>query len=92
MPQCIHPVNHPTLLPPWYSTSGSHGSLNGRSMISALTIQVVVLNKIDMPHVRSKQEELETKIKAELDHTRFMSIRYAVFYVVLLCAVSQSCV
>lgn len=37
--------------------------------------QVVVLNKIDLPHVRSRQEELETMIKAELDHTRFMSIR-----------------
>eukprot|EP00752_Nemacystus_decipiens_P010585 g9426.t1 len=36
--------------------------------------QVVVLNKIDLPHVRSKQEELEVMIKAELDHTRFMSI------------------
>lgn len=47
--------------------------------MSALTIKVVVLNKIDLPHVRSKQEELETMIKAELDHTRFMSIRYEVF-------------
>ena len=34
-----------------------------------------MLNKIDLPHVRSKQEELEAMIKAELDHTRFMSIR-----------------
>ncbi|CAN0351498.1 unnamed protein product, partial [Hapterophycus canaliculatus] len=38
--------------------------------------QVVVLNKIDLPHVRSRQEELEAMIKAELDHTRFMSIRW----------------
>lgn len=38
--------------------------------------KVVVLNKIDLPHVRDKQEELEAMIKAELDHTRFMSIRW----------------
>lgn len=34
-----------------------------------------MLNKIDLPHVRSRQEELEALIKAELNHTRFMSIR-----------------
>lgn len=38
--------------------------------------KVVVLNKIDLPHVRSRQAELEVSIKAELGHTRFMSIRY----------------
>lgn len=41
--------------------------------------QVVVLNKIDLPHVKSRQEELEAMIKAELDHTRFMSIRCEFF-------------
>lgn len=41
-----------------------------------VTNQVVVLNKIDLPHVRSKQAELEAQLKSELDHSRFMSIRY----------------
>lgn len=40
-----------------------------------------MLNKIDLPHVRSRQEELEAMIKAELDHTRFMSIRCELFSV-----------
>lgn len=35
----------------------------------------MVLNKIDIPHVRSKQAELEEMLKAELGHSRFMSIR-----------------
>lgn len=36
----------------------------------------MVLNKIDLPHVKSRQAELEAMLKNELDHTRFMSIRY----------------
>lgn len=73
-------VNHPILLPPCYPACCWHGSLNVGSPISALIMKVVVLNKIDLPHVRSMQEELETSIKAELDHTRFMSIRYAFLF------------
>lgn len=34
-----------------------------------------MLNKIDLPHVKSKQAELEEALKAELGHSRFMSIR-----------------
>lgn len=49
--------------------------------------QVVVLNKIDLPHVRSRQEELEAMIKAELDHTRFMSIRCGGAFCLALCGV-----
>lgn len=41
--------------------------------------KVVVLNKIDLPHVKSKQAELEATIKVELGHTRFISIRYVFF-------------
>ena len=39
-----------------------------------------MLNKIDLPHVREKQAELEDQLKAELGHSRFMSIRYAFLY------------
>lgn len=39
------------------------------------TLQVVVLNKIDLPEVRSRQAELEEHLKAELGHSRFMAIR-----------------
>lgn len=36
--------------------------------------QVVVLNKIDLPHVAAQQAELEEKLKAVIPHTRFMAV------------------
>jgi GTPase involved in cell partitioning and DNA repair len=39
--------------------------------------QVVVLNKIDMPHVAEKQAQLEKELLAVLGHKRFMSISAA---------------
>jgi len=35
---------------------------------------VVVLNKIDLPHVAEKQAELEAKLKEVIPHTRFMAV------------------
>ena len=36
--------------------------------------QVVVLNKIDLPHVAAQQAALEEKLKAVVPHTRFMAV------------------
>ncbi|CAM9581236.1 unnamed protein product [Discosporangium mesarthrocarpum] len=36
--------------------------------------QVVVLNKIDLPHVKEKQEQLEADLKQVIGHNRFLSI------------------
>lgn len=35
---------------------------------------MVVLNKIDLPHVAAQQAELEEKLKAVIPHTRFMAV------------------
>ncbi len=35
---------------------------------------MVVLNKIDLPHVAEKQAELEAKLKEVIPHTRFMAV------------------
>ncbi|CAM9618879.1 unnamed protein product, partial [Choristocarpus tenellus] len=37
--------------------------------------QVVVLNKIDLPHVQEKQGQMESDLKSAIGHTRFLSIR-----------------
>ena len=36
--------------------------------------QVVVLNKIDLPHVQEKQNEIEENLRNIIGHSRFMSI------------------
>jgi GTPase Era involved in 16S rRNA processing len=37
-------------------------------------MQVVVLNKVDLPDVAAKQAELEAALREAIPHTRFMTI------------------
>lgn len=39
----------------------------------SLLLQVVVLNKIDLPEVENRREELEAALKEHMGHTRYIN-------------------
>ncbi|CAN0252871.1 unnamed protein product, partial [Ectocarpus sp. 8 AP-2014] len=53
---------------------GDFRAINQELALFSEALAVVVLNKIDLPEVEHRREELETALKEHMGHTRLMSI------------------